>query len=118
MIRLALETAACTCQHAGRIVMQASQHWVTVDAVPVLVKGDLDQRSISLCQGGAELVGVKRCQTVAIVDDAKSHSKFISIDDRPVVLSTASGATDWSMIMVAPWTMNAPGEDWIEIVEG
>jgi hypothetical protein len=118
MLRPALETSACTCQHAGRIAMQASQDWVIVDTVPMLVKGDLDRRSISLCQGGAELVGVTRCRMVATVDDAKSHSQFVSIDARPVVLSSACGATDWSLIAVAPWTMNEPGQDWIEIVEG
>ncbi len=115
MVNIALETAACTCQHSGRVAMKHSQDWVTVDAVPILVKGDLDHRPISLCTGGAELAGITRCKTVVTVDDPKSHSSFVSIDGHPVVISTACGETDWTMATIAPWTMNKPGQDWVEI---
>lgn len=118
MVMIGLETAQCSCQHAGRIAMKASQDWVRVEGVPILVKGDLDHREVALCQGGAELVGVKRCKTVVTVDDGKSHSHFVAIDGRGVVLSTACGTTDWSLISLAPWTMDQPGQGWIRIAEG
>lgn len=118
MTFIALETARCRCTHGGTMRMEHSQDWVTIDGTPVLVKGDLDHRPVIGCGAGAEPVGVVRCRTIATVDDRPSHSAFVTIDGKGVVLSTANGATDYSSVNLSPWSMASPGQEWIEIVEG
>lgn len=114
---LSTDKARCECQHNGVVELQPSQDWVTVDGEPLLVKGDLDRRPIALCVGGAELVGVTRCHTVATVEDVPSHSRLVEIDGRGVVFSTACGTTDWSNVAAAPWTTKDPGQSWVAIDE-
>lgn len=117
MVLIGIETARCNCEHRGGVQIRPSQDWVTIDGRLLLVEGDLDHRPIVLCRGGAEVVGVTRCRSIATVDDDLSHSHLVAIDGRGVVLSTASGTTDWSSVAIARWTLGNPGQLWVAIEE-
>jgi hypothetical protein len=117
MIQVASAKATCKCEHRGVIGLVPSQDWIFVDRVPLLVKGDFDRRPITLCTGGAEVVGVTRCTAVAGVDDARSHSAFVAIDGRGVALSSATGVTNWSQTLTASWSVADAGQGLLFIKE-
>lgn len=118
MTLLCTEQAQCHCVHAGTVTFDPIQDWVTVDDIPVLVKGDFDGRSVAHCIGGAEAAGIKRCRAIATVNDSKSHSQFVAIEGLGIALDSASGATDYMNVNLSPWHVASAGQNWIAIVEG
>jgi hypothetical protein len=80
-----------TCDHAlGVVALIASQGWVRVDAVEVLVQPDPERRTITGCPNiGAT---VKPCTSTLAVETG--YSGLVRVDGRPVVRSDLAGFTD------------------------
>ncbi|MBF5029018.1 MULTISPECIES: hypothetical protein [unclassified Micromonospora] len=79
-----------TCGHDGRVTNRPSQHWVTVQAVPVLVRPDPEGRDITACPNyGPTIKPCLHTLTVTV-----GYSTWVRVDRQPVVLSHLDGLTD------------------------
>ncbi|MFI5489710.1 hypothetical protein ACIBXA_16605 [Micromonospora echinaurantiaca] len=78
------------CDHDGRVENRASQRWVTVTGVPVLVDADPEGRTITACPNyGPTIKPCARTLRVRI-----GYSDWLRIDGHRVVLSHLDGFTD------------------------
>ena len=78
------------CDHDGRVANQASQQWVTIGRVPVLVATDPEGRGIVACPNYGPTI--KPCAKTLKV--AVGYSERVKIDGHAVVLSHLDGLTD------------------------
>lgn len=78
------------CEHDGRVANEASQSWVTVGGVPVLVEADPEGRSIAACPNYGPVV--KPCAKTLKV--RVGYSALVRVDGKPAVLSNLDGLTD------------------------
>jgi len=78
------------CDHDGRVTNVASQTWLTVGGIPVLVEPDPQGRGITACPNyGAT---VKPCTSTSTVKTG--YSGLLKVDGHRVVLSNLDGLTD------------------------
>lgn len=84
------EKSIIRCGHDGRIVNQPSQHWLTVESVPVLVDHDPEGRKIIACPNSGP--PMRPCLTTLRVQ--QGYSAWLRIDGRRIVLSHLDGLTD------------------------
>ncbi len=90
--RLITQAAVLHCDHLTGIVgIVASQKLVTIENVPLLVKGDLEKRPVAGCPIPAS-GGSKPCLNT--LNEIKGHSQLVFINDIPVCLKSAKGLTD------------------------
>jgi len=78
------------CDHDGRVANVASQQWVTIGRVPVLVATDPEGRDIAACPNYGPTI--KPC--VKTLKVAVGYSERVQIDGHAVVLSHLDGLTD------------------------
>lgn len=78
------------CDHDGRVRNEASQKWVTIEGVPVLVETDPEGRNIVACPNYGPVV--KPCAKTLKV--RVGYSDLVRIDGERVVLSSLDGLTD------------------------
>jgi hypothetical protein len=90
-MRLLVETALLTCDHAGRVDPQPSQRLVFVNDRRVLVKPDVEAKSITACPIPLG-PGSKPCTNTLPL--RKGYSRFVFIQDIPVCREDARGYTD------------------------
>jgi hypothetical protein len=83
--------AVVKCDHDGRIPQVASQQWVTISGIPVLVDSDPEGRDIVACPMYGPLV--KPCAKTLKVAVGYSEG-FLRLDAKRVVLSHLDGLTD------------------------
>ena len=114
---LVTDEARCTCDHLGQVSVVATQDFVTIGGHFMLVAGDFDGRPISLCMGGAEIVGVTRCRRIISTNATSSHSDFVTVNGLGVTLASATGNTDYMNVGTARWATQSPGQEWVSIVE-
>jgi hypothetical protein len=86
---LSLESVVA-CDHDGRVTNVASQHWVTIEAVPVLVEIDPEGRNIVACPNYGPTI--KPCVTTLKV--LVGYSGLVRVDGKRTVLSNLDGWTD------------------------
>jgi hypothetical protein len=78
------------CEHDGRVTNVASQQWVTIGGVPVLVDADPEGRDIVACPNYGPTI--KPC--VKTLKVAVGYSGLVRIDGHRTVLSNLDGLTD------------------------
>ncbi|MEE3921615.1 hypothetical protein V2I01_35175 [Micromonospora sp. BRA006-A] len=78
-----------TCGHDGRVRNRPSQDWVTVQAVPVLVRPTRRTRHHRLPQLRPDDQPCLHTLTVTV-----GYSTWVRVDRQPVVLSHLDGLTD------------------------
>lgn len=92
------------CDHDGRVTNVASQHWVTIEAVPVLVETDPEAREIVACPNYGPVV--KPCtKTLAV---RVGYSGLIRVDGKRVTLSNLDGLTDGTPPGLVHYTVRDP----------
>ncbi|MEH0934773.1 hypothetical protein [Micromonospora psammae] len=79
-----------TCDHDGRVTNRASQTWVTLTGVPVLVDHDPEGREIVACPNyGPTIKPCARTLPVRV-----GYSDWLRVDGHRIVLSHLDGLTD------------------------
>jgi hypothetical protein len=97
------------CEHDGRVTNQASQHWVTIGGVPVLVDADPEGRAIVACPNYGPIV--KPCvQTLKV---RVGYSDFIRVDGKRTVLSNLDGLTDGTPPGLVHYTNRDPKQRYV-----
>jgi hypothetical protein len=89
------------CGHGGIVSNQASQKFVKVQGMPVLIADDPIGRSIVACPNYG--IGRKPCTTTRAV--RTGYSGFVSISGHPVCLDTLEGVTDGVDVQVVLYTV-------------
>jgi hypothetical protein len=109
-MRLLTEDAALTCAHLlGKVDIEASQDWVTVEGRKLLVEDDPENRSISGCPNYG--VAIKPCtHTLAV---KVGYSTFLRIDGERICLDSVQGLTDGTPPGTVLYQVRAPGQDWV-----
>ncbi|HZN92943.1 MAG TPA: hypothetical protein VFB81_09555 [Myxococcales bacterium] len=109
-MRLLTEDAALTCAHLlGKVDIEASQDWVTVEGRKLLVEDDPEHREISGCPNYG--VTIKPCtHTLAV---KVGYSTFLRIDGARICLDTVQGLTDGTPPGTVLYQVRAPGQDWV-----
>jgi hypothetical protein len=102
--------AVIKCAHDGGVENKPSQHWVTVQGVPVLVADDPEGRGITACPNYGPTI--KPCAKTLKV--ATGYSTRVRIDGAPVVLSHLDGLTDGTPPGVVHYTVRDPGQRLVE----
>jgi hypothetical protein len=92
MAKVLTAQAVVVCSHGGKVTARASQSKFKIGDQPVLVKGDLDGRTIGGCTNQPPPPGKKPCSTTSPVTAGVSQT--LSVGDMPVLLDTATGPTD------------------------
>ena len=106
------ENADIRCQHSGKVSLSASQHWVRIGGVSVLVATDPEKRSISGCQLRADPVGLIPCTATMVV--IEGYSTFIRIGGHRVCLDTVRGKTVGSPPGVHDYLVIDPAQRFVE----
>jgi hypothetical protein len=78
------------CDHDGRVTNQATQRWVTISGIPVLVAEDPEGKTIVACPNYGPTI--KPCAKTLKV--AVGYSERLRVDGHGVVLSHLDGLTD------------------------
>jgi hypothetical protein len=95
-------TAVLVCPHGGPLTVRASQHRLTVDGQPALVRADLFAATIA-CPNQAP-----KCTSVLSVDAGLAAS--LRVSDEPVALQTVRGSTNAG----SPWHALSAGQTKLE----
>jgi hypothetical protein len=107
MIPILSQEALILCAHKlGRVSLDASQTFVRVIGVPLLVENDPEARSIVGCPNVAP--GVVPCLHTLPVK--KGYSEFVRIAGRALCLQTVSGLTDGVPPGTFSYTVKNPGQ--------
>jgi hypothetical protein len=101
------QLARVLCGHDGRVANRASQPWVTVAGVPVLVDADPQGRTVSGCPNSGPTM--KPCTTTLAV--AVGYSEWLRVDGHRIVLSHLDGLTDGTVPGTVHYTVRDPGQD-------
>jgi len=100
------EQATVHCGHDGRVANKASQGWLTVDGVPVLVDDDPEARTVTGCPNAGPTM--KPCaRTLAV---ATGYSHWLRAGGRRIVLSHLDGLTDGTVPGTVHYTVRSPGQ--------
>jgi hypothetical protein len=97
------------CDHDGRVTNQASQSWVTIDSVPVLVDADPEGREIVACPNYGPTV--KPCAKTLKV--GVGYSGLVRIDGHRTVLSNLKGLTDGTPPGLVTYTVRDPAQVYV-----
>jgi len=108
--------AAVNCDHQSGIVANlASQKWVTVEGVPVLVATDPEGRPIAGCPNLNPITGQKPCLTTLKVQ--RGYSALSKIGGKKVCLQTVTGFTDGTPPGVFKYSVRAPGQAFVRFAQ-
>jgi hypothetical protein len=97
------------CEHDGRVRNEASQDWVTIEGVPVLVDADPEGRTIVACPNYGPTI--KPCAKTLEV--RVGYSDLIRVDDKRVVLSNLDGLTDGTPPGFVHYTLRDPRQRFV-----
>lgn len=113
-MKVLTQDALLLCKHGlGKVAIQQSQAWVTIDARAVLVRPDPEQRPISGCPNYGPTI--KPCTTTLMVETG--YSGFVQIDGRPVCLDDVTGLTDGTPPGTVKYDVKNPGEAFVSVDE-
>jgi hypothetical protein len=97
------------CPHQAPLTITPSQHLMTVDGQPVLVRADLLAGSVPTCPNVGP--GLKKC--LAVVSVLGGLSATLRIGGEPVVLENAHGLTD-GVPGPVEWRVQSAGQTKLE----
>ena len=109
--KLITQASVIHCDHiTGIVAVAASQTLVTIENVPVLVKGDVQHRPIAGCPipTGAS----KPC--LQTLNEQQGHSRLLFIEGKPVCLKSLKGLTDGLPSGGIHYTVQSAGQDFLE----
>lgn len=95
------------CGHDGKVANIASQGWVRIAGVPILVHHDPEGRSIAMCPNIS--TNTKQCNTTLVVE--RGYSEFIRIGERAICLDSVEGYTDG--VPPSKYTVRDPGQQFV-----
>jgi hypothetical protein len=101
--------AVIHCAHGGRVALNPSQQWVTVQGIPVVVKNDPERGRIASCPNYGPTL--KPCMVALKV--AQGYSTWIRVDGAPVVLSNLDGLTDGTPPGIVHYAVRDPGQTFL-----
>lgn len=111
-MKILTQDATLVCRHeSGKVSLPITmQRYVTVQGVPVLVRGDLVPRPI----GGCANMGptIKPCALT--VNVTRGYSDFVRIDGRPICLESLVGITDGTPPAGVEYHVRTPGQSLVE----
>lgn len=105
-MKLVTLAAVVRCGHDGRVQNLASQHWVRIGGVEVLVEPDPQRRPITACPNIGPTM--KPCTTTLAVDTG--YSPWIRVGGAAVVQSDLDGLTDGTVPGTVHYTVRDPGQ--------
>lgn len=107
-MRFLTEDAKLTCAHLlGKVNLDTSQSWVTVEGRRALVEKNPEGCSISGCPNyGATVKPCKRTLDVKV-----GYSAFLKIDGHRICLDSVLGLTDGTPPGTVLYQVRAPGQD-------
>jgi len=111
-MRWVTENANIRCVHSGKVSLAASQHWVRIAGVSVLVATDPEKRDITGCQLQEQPVGIIPCKSTMKVD--QGYSDLVRIDGHAVCLDTLKGKTFGSPPGVHDYLVIQPGQQFVK----
>ncbi len=97
------------CDHMGFVANAASQNWLRIDGVPVLVRPDPVGRPIAGCPNAG--VGIKPC--TATLKVGQGYSDWIRIDSQAICLDQVEGKTDGTPPLTVNYTVHDSGQHWV-----
>jgi hypothetical protein len=109
-MKLLVSEAILRCGHDGIVRNVASQEWVRVAGLPVLVDHDPQGRDIGMCPNMG--VNIKPCTRTLAVQIG--YSGFIRIGGHAVCLDTVEGFTDGTPPGAVKYTVRRPGQAFVE----
>ncbi len=105
-------SAHLQCEHLGNVVNNASQSFVKIGGVNVLVERDPEGRTIQACPNiGAT---IKPC-TLTLVAQA-GYSSYVKIGGHRVCLDTVTGLTDGTPPGVVKYSVKSPGQAFVNVI--
>jgi len=109
--KLITQASIIHCDHLTGIVgIVASQTLVTIENVPILVKGDVKHRPIVGCP--IPTGGSKPC--LQTLNEKKGHSQLLFIKDKPVCLKSLEGLTDGLPSGGINYSVQSAGQNFLE----
>lgn len=109
--RLITQTTIIHCDHlTGIVAIVASQTFVTIENIPILVKGDVKNRPIAGCP--IPTGGSKPC--LLTLNEKKGHSHLLFIKDKPVCLKSLEGLTDGLPSGGINYSVQSAGQNFLE----
>lgn len=97
------------CEHDGRVANEASQDWVTIGGVPVLVDADPEGRNIVACPNYGPTI--KPCAKTLKV--RVGYSDLVRVDGKRTVLSNLDGLTDGTPPGLVHYTLRDPRQRFV-----
>jgi hypothetical protein len=113
MPEILTERSILHCTHGGSVRTEPSQSLVTIDGAFALVKPDLDNRPIAACPNATP--STPPCTKTVSVDEAPSHSAFVTIDGAALCKASATGRTNWSQLGLVPFGVTSAEQDWVSV---
>jgi hypothetical protein len=105
------EDAVLVCKHElGKVDIDNSQDFVTIEGRTVLVDNDPEGKKIKGCPNIG--VTIKPCQHTLKVE--QGYSAFITIEGKKVCLDTVTGLTDGTPPGVVKYKVNKPGQELVD----
>jgi hypothetical protein len=93
------------CGTNGAVVVGVSRPWVTIDGVPVLVRGDLGPgKTIIGCMNGASA-------PCSVTTRVSGHSELVRIDGRALCVDRCRGMTIGAD---GGFSVKDPAQSWVE----
>jgi hypothetical protein len=110
-MKLLTEDAVLRCDHhAGVVKVHVTQDFVTVNGRRVLVEPNPEACRIDGCTNLG--LGIKPCQLTFKVREG--YSDFLRIGKTPICLDTVQGLTDGTPPGVVHYTVDDPGQQWVD----
>jgi hypothetical protein len=108
-MRLLTEDARIVCKHElGKVSLQPSQEFVTIEGRKILVERDPEGRSISGCP---LVFPFKPCLHTLPVKEG--YSELVRIEQRRVCLDSLEGLTDGTPPGTVMYKVSNPGQDFV-----
>jgi hypothetical protein len=107
------EDAVLKCAHGGVVKLEPLQRWLTIEGRAVLVEGDPLDRSVSACPHATPVT--PPCRKTVSVDKDKSYSALARVGTLRVCMDSATGTTDWSKLGIIPYSVTAPGQQFVAV---
>lgn len=105
---LLTEDAVIRCAHDGKVALEPTQPWVTIESRLVLVEKNPEGRPIHRCP---EVGAMKPCLVTLAVREG--YSDLIRIDNRRVCLDTVTGLTDGTPPGIIVYTVRDAGQPFV-----
>lgn len=109
-MKLITEKSIIHCDHDGQVRNLPSQHWLTVESVPVLVDHDPEGRTITACPNAGPTM--KPCTTTLVV--RRGYSNWIRVDGRRIVLDHLDGLTDGTVPGTVHYVVRDPAQPFVD----